>query len=134
MRAIDEDIRFSKFVLDVENGDLNDSNDNIDIPERCITTDSNFINSMYGHLIRNHLYDEMSSWYILPARNIDVNEINKTVVSLLDSYNERVYTSIDSADHCDDNGLMGEGILPEYLNSLNPQNLPHELHLRVNSI
>ena len=30
---------------------------------------------------------------------------------------------------------MGEGILPEYFNSLNPLNLPpHELHLRVNSI
>ena len=44
-------------------------------------------------------------------------------------------TSVDSADHCDDNGLMGEVILSEYLNSLNPQNLPpHELHLRVNSI
>ena len=135
MRAIDEDISFSKFVLDVGNGDLNDSNDNTDIPERCVTTDSNFINSMYGHLIRNHLCDYMSSSVILDARNIDVNGINKTVVSLLDSYNERVYTSVDLADHCDDNGLMGEGILPEYLNSLDPQNLPpHELHLRVNSI
>ena len=60
MRAIHEDISFSKFVLDVENGDLNDSIDNIDIPERCITTDSNLINSTYGHLIRNHLYDEIS--------------------------------------------------------------------------
>ena len=117
------------------NGDLNDSNDNIEISERCMTTDSNFFNSMYGHLIRNHLYDEMSSLVILAARNIDVNEINKTVVSLLDSYNERVSTSVDSADQCDDNGLMGEEILPEYLNSLNAQNLPpHELHLRVNSI
>ena len=46
---------------------------------------------MYRHLIRNHLYDEMSSLVILPARNIDVNEINKTVVSLLDTHNERVY-------------------------------------------
>ena len=64
--------------------------DNIEIPDRCITTDSNFINSMYGHLIRNHLYDEMSSSVILAARNFDVNEINKAVVSLLDSYNERV--------------------------------------------
>ena len=79
-RAIDVDISFSKFVLDVENGDLNDSNDNIDISERCITADSNFINSMYGHLIRNHLYDEMCSSVILAARNIDVIEINKTVV------------------------------------------------------
>ena len=59
----------------------------------------------------------------------------KTVVSLLDSYNERVYTSVDSADHCDDHGLMSEGILPEYLNLLNPQNLPHhELYLPVNCI
>ena len=123
MRAIDEDISFSKFILNVGNGDINDSNDNIDIPERCITTDSNFINSMYGHLIRNHLYDEMSSSVILAARNIDVSEINKTVVSLLYSYNERVYTSFDSADHCDDNGLMDEGILSKYLNSLNPQKL-----------
>ena len=64
-----------------------------------------------------------------------MNEINKTVVSLLDSHNEHVYTSVDSANHCNDNGLMGEGILPEYLNSLNPQNLPpHEFQLRVNYI
>ena len=90
------------------NGDLNDNNDNIDIPERCRTTDSNCINSIYEHLIRNHLYDGMSSSVILAARNIDVNDINKTVLSLLDSYNERVYTSVDSSDHCDDDGIMGE--------------------------
>ena len=42
------------------------------------------------------------------------------------------YTSVDSADRCDDNG---DAILLEYLNSLNTQNLPpHEMHLRVNSI
>ena len=50
----------------------------------------------------------MSSSVILSARNIDVNKINKTVVSLLDSFNECVYTSVDLADHYDDNGLMGE--------------------------
>ena len=62
-------------------------------------------------MIRNHLSDEISSLVILAARNIVVNEINKTVVSLLDSYNEHVYTSVESADHCDDNGLMGEELL-----------------------
>ena len=92
-----------------------------------------------SYTLFRHIYiiinDEMSSSVILAAQNINVNEINKTVVSLLDSYNERVYTSVDSADHCDNNGLMGEGIISEYLNSLNPQNLPpHELYLRVNSI
>ena len=49
----------------------------------------------------------MSSSIILAARNFDVNEISKTVVSLLDNYNESVYTSVESADHCDDNGLRG---------------------------
>ena len=57
LKARDEDITFSKFVSDVGNGHLNDNNHNIDIPERCITTDSNFINPIYKHLIRNHLYD-----------------------------------------------------------------------------
>ena len=37
VRDIDEDITFSKFVLDVGNGDLNDNNGNINIPKRCIT-------------------------------------------------------------------------------------------------
>ena len=41
----------------------------------------------------------------------------KMVVSLLDSRNERMYTSIESADNCDDNGLMRKLILVEYLNS-----------------
>ena len=55
------------------------------------------------------------------------------VVTLLDSRNEQIYTSDDSADNCDDNSLMRELILPEYLNSLNPQSLPpYELHLRIN--
>ena len=36
----------------------------------------------------------MSSSAILSVRNVDVNELNKEVVSLLDSYNKRIYTSI----------------------------------------
>ena len=64
-----------------------------------------------------------------------MNEINKSVVSLLDSRNERIYKSVDSADNYDDNGLMREIILPEYLNSFNPQSLPpYELNLRINCI
>ena len=65
----------------------------------------------------------MSSSAILSARKVDVNELNKEVISLLDRYNERIYTSIDSIDNCDDNALMAEAILPEYLNSLDPQGL-----------
>ena len=132
MRAIDEDITFPKFVIHVENGNLNDDNDNIIIPQRCTTTESNFVPAMYKHSINHNLFDEMCSSDILSARNEDVNEINKLVVTLLDSHNECIYTTVDSADRCDDNGLMAEEILPQYLNSLNPQNLPlHKLHLRI---
>ena len=46
----------------------------------------------------------MRSSVVLAARNVHVNEINKTVVSLLGSHNECVYSSVDSAVDCDDNG------------------------------
>ena len=75
---------------------------------------------------RNHLFEEISSSAILSASN--VNKLNKEVVSLLDSYNKRINTSINSIDNCDDNGLMAEAILPKYLNPLDPQGLPpHKL-------
>ena len=45
-----------------------------------------------------------------------------------------VYTSVDSIDNCD-NREINEGLLPEYLNTLNPANLPpHELRLRTNCV
>ena len=53
----------------------------------------------------------------ITARNVDVNELNQDVVSLLDRYTERIYTKIDSIDNCDDNGLMANAILQKYLKS-----------------
>ena len=79
----------------------------------CIIRNTNFIDCTYGDLIRNHLHGGLSSSVILSPRNADMNEINKMVVTLLDSRNERMYTSVDSADNCDNNGLIRELILPE---------------------
>ena len=59
MRAIAEDITFSKFVIDLGNGILNYDNDNIIIPQRCITTESNFVSTMYKHFINHNLFDEI---------------------------------------------------------------------------
>ena len=62
----------------------------------------------------------MSECAIISARNVDVDEINEQVTNLLDLGSERIYTGIDSTQNCD-NGKMSEILLPEYLNSLNPQ-------------
>jgi len=44
-------------------------------------------------------------------------------------------TSTDSTENCDDNGDIGEALLPEYLNTLSSSSLPpYELRLRPNCI
>ncbi|XP_070157972.1 ATP-dependent DNA helicase PIF1-like [Polyergus mexicanus] len=87
------------------------------------------------HATRSEIeFGKVAKCAILSARNVDVDEINKKVLELLDIADERIYTSVDSAVN-DDNGDIGEALLPEYLNSLSPPSLPpHELRLRPNSI
>ena len=137
MRALPEEQEFAKFVLDVGNGTLNDNNDNLDlqIPEQCVSYNFNASAEIFGNYIKERKFSEMSKCAILSARNVDVDEINKEVVKLLDPNGERIYTSVDSADNIDDNGEMANLLLPEYLNSLNPASLPpNKLHLRRNAI
>jgi len=72
---------------------------------------------------------------ILSARNADVDEINKRVVELLDMFEERIYTSIDSTENYSNNDDIGNVLLPEYLNTLSPSSLPpYELRLKPNCI
>ena len=55
-------------------------------------------------------------------------------MKLFDKTTERIYTSVDSIENFD-RGDVHEGLLPEYLNTLNPANLPpHELRLRTNCV
>ena len=42
MRAVNDDIFFAQFDLDVGNGTLHGDNDNMIIPERCIIRNNNF--------------------------------------------------------------------------------------------
>ncbi|XP_074096363.1 uncharacterized protein LOC141525698 [Cotesia typhae] len=125
MRVINGEIEFSKFLLDIGNGTMNDENDNIELPV-CFVAPPNadIVDDIYA-----------ANCAILSARNVDVDEINRKVIELLNPMTERIYTSVNSAQNCDDNGAMSEALLPEYLNSLLPSNLPpHKLSLRVNSV
>lgn len=109
MRIKSDELSFAKFVLDVGNGILNDGSD-LALPENCIKncveTDSNIVEKIFGHLIKDEKYDELKSSAILSARNTDVDEINRKVVSLLDESTEKIYTSIDSSENCNDNGII----------------------------
>ncbi|KYN14600.1 ATP-dependent DNA helicase PIF1 [Trachymyrmex cornetzi] len=136
MRVFPEETEFAKFLLDMGDGVLNDSNDNIQLPDCCIAPiNADIVQDIYGDLIRNKEFNKMAKCAILSARNADVDEINKQVVELLDTFEERIYTSIDSIENCGDNGDTEEALLPEYLNTLSPSCLPpYELRLKPNCV
>lgn len=135
MRTLTEEAELAKFVLDIGDGRLNDENNNVMIPEICIApANSDFVEDIYGSLVREKQYEQIAKSAILSARNVDVEEINKRVVQLFDCTSERIYTSVDSIENCD-NGDINEVLSPEYLNTLNPANLPpHQLRLSSNCI
>ncbi|KAB0792783.1 hypothetical protein PPYR_00660 [Photinus pyralis] len=133
MRALPNEQEFSKFLLDVGDGYLNDKDCNLELPPKCIYN-FDIVENTFGTMIREKRFADLTKSAILSARNVDVEEINNKVVELLDVSNEKIYTSMDSVEGCD-NGDINEGILPEYLNTLNPPNFsPHELKLRKNCI
>ena len=132
MRALPEELEFSKFLIDLSDGKLNLSNDEIDLPKNCVAEfEIDMVYDMFGKLISEQKYENKADHVILSIRNVDVEEINNRVVELLDFTNERIYTSVDSADLSEDNGKIGEALLPEYLNTLSPTSLPpYKLYLK----
>uniref|UniRef100_A0ABD2WBL0 ATP-dependent DNA helicase n=2 Tax=Trichogramma kaykai TaxID=54128 RepID=A0ABD2WBL0_9HYME len=92
--------------------------------ESCIAAaDADIVDDMYGTFFRSKQYRQAINCAILSPRNVDVNEINEGVVNLLDEATEKIYTSVDSTENCDNSGF-NDILPPEYLNSLNPPSLP----------
>jgi hypothetical protein len=71
---------------------------------------------------------------LLAPHNVMVDELNIKILDMFPGYIEqRIYYSIDEAKN--DNGVGEHILLPEYLNSLCPSDLPmHELKLRKRAI
>ena len=136
MRVLPNEVEFAQFLLDVGDGILNDQNDNLQVPARCLAAaDRDIVEDTYGQLVRVRRFKEVAKCAILSARNVDVEEINARVMNLFDNTTERIYTSIDNTENCGDNDRINETVLPEYLNTLSPPSLPpHELHLRKYSV
>ena len=88
MRALPEEITFSKFLLAVGDGELNDPNDNLGIehfPQDVIIDSSeiDIVENIYGDIFRNKQFKKSDNYAILSARNSDVNEINEKVSNYL---------------------------------------------------
>ena len=90
MRALPSEINFSKFILDIGNGILNDNNDYVQLPESSLIRNGNIAKHTFGKLIKEKKFKDMSGVAILSARNADVDRINKEVVELLDSEGEHI--------------------------------------------
>ncbi|XP_058790183.1 ATP-dependent DNA helicase PIF1-like [Phymastichus coffea] len=131
MRVLPHEIEFAKYLLDVGNGTINDTDNNIQLPHHCILPSNEcIVQNIFGKLIKDKKFDEISHCAILSARNADVDDMNNKITDLLDKTTEHIYTGIDSTESCE-NGKMGEVLLLEYRNSLNPPNFPpHKLRLR----
>ncbi|XP_015125693.1 uncharacterized protein LOC107047436, partial [Diachasma alloeum] len=96
MRTLREEKEFSKFLLQVGTGDLNDEQDNLELPKFCTYNDDiDIAKDIYKDVLGKKKFKEASKYAVLAARNLDVNEINQQVVGLLDLATEHIYTSVD---------------------------------------
>lgn len=97
MRTLPSEVEFAKFLLDEGDGSFNDQNDNIKLPDHCVLSKNEcIVQEVFGKLIQEKNYEEMSKCAILSARNVDIDEINEQVTDLLDKSTEHIYTAIDS--------------------------------------
>lgn len=70
--------------MSVGDGVLNDKNDNLILQEQSIFSSKNVADKVFGNLITEKKYEEMSNCAIFSAWNIDKDEIDKQVTNLLD--------------------------------------------------
>ena len=78
MRTLPEEVEFTRFLLDVGNGTINDNSDNIILPDKCIApSNSDIAYETFGNMIRHKQYHSTTKCAILSARNADVNELNQ---------------------------------------------------------
>ena len=76
MQTLPKEANFAKFSLDVGDGVLNDDDNNFIIPPSCLAiADSDIVDDIYGNLISEKRYEELSNSAILSARNLDVEVI-----------------------------------------------------------
>ncbi|KAL3118842.1 hypothetical protein niasHT_008189 [Heterodera trifolii] len=131
MRALETEQEFAKDLLEIGTGKWNSENDEIILPENCISY-GDLAEEIFANCIASENWNEMAKSAILAPKNVDVSEMNNRVLEMLPG-EEVMYTSIDLAQ--DENRQRADDYLDEYLNALNPSGFPrHKLRLKKNAI
>ena len=131
MRANVGEKDFVDFILNVGDGSINDIDEKVMLPEKCIVK-TDLINEVYTEIIENNDLKQLSTRAILAPLNIEVNDINAQVLSMLPG-EEFDYSSIDRAEQ--NNDECDHTVDLDYLNSLCPSGLPpHNLYLKVGAV
>ncbi|XP_071728495.1 uncharacterized protein [Rutidosis leptorrhynchoides] len=137
--------RFSKWLLDVGNGNIGEpdiedpfNSSWINIPEEYrIKDDENGIQSLISfiynpEMLINPTALELQSAAIVFLKNDDADMINNVIVSTIQKSNKTYYSNDEAKPYGNDRG-ESEVLYPnEYLNTLNfPGVHPHELQLKL---
>ncbi|XP_076064960.1 uncharacterized protein LOC143039002 [Oratosquilla oratoria] len=131
MRTNENEQVFSQWLLQIGNGRVqssldNVSDDTIDIPEQCVCIDS-----LVSDIFDNCTQDEMKSRVILSPKNVDCLKVNEDILRRLPT-ESKTYLGIDSVSS--DNEMEANNYPIEFINSLTPSGMPpHRLNLKDRS-
>jgi hypothetical protein len=127
MRADPNERQFAKDVLEIGDG-KNDIDGYIQVPDKCISN-GNLIEEIYGDIIQNLNYSELSKRAILSPLNSVVDEYNKEIMEAFPGE----YHSLLSIDETENNQNFPVSL--EILHSLKTPGIPeHNLNLKINSV
>ena len=130
MRADRDQLEFAKTILQIGNGELNDENDEVLIPQQC-RFDGNLERKIFSEQITNTNVQQLLQCVILATTNKEVDAININVLNLIEN-EEKSYFSVDEIKEADN---QKHHYAVELLNSINPNGIPpHELRLKKGAI
>ena len=133
MRARQEEILFSQWLLQLGNGTLPSRQsppfvEGIQIPDECVEQNASITTSMYHGVSP----DQFVSRVVLTPTNEDSLAVNEEVLQLLPG-EEKIYDSADEV--VSDGDDETDQYTVEFLNSITPSGMPpHRLKLKVGAV
>ena len=115
---------FKQWILDLGDGNLNNTTSQVNIPQQCILT-NDIVNSVFPDFIN------FTNTVIVTPLNEHTNQINRQVLQIFRPEIEpTTYFSVDTMIEDEENEISH--VPTEFLNSLNPSGMPeHTLLLKV---